>query len=90
MRIPTRFHFPFGYTVRIKLVTKSEMEEEGGDGCDGLWLSDQKLILILKRLPSWRRRWVTVHELGHAWLDYQHWLENKGLFNQTNIARKVA
>ena len=84
MRVPSRFTFPFGYTVRIRLVTKDEMEDYGGDGCDGLWLCEQRLILIRKSLTAARRRWVAVHEIGHAWLDYQHWLENRGLFTEKN------
>jgi hypothetical protein len=31
-----------------------------------------KTIYLRKRLPLTRRRYILAHELGHAWLDWQH------------------
>ena len=33
---------------------------------------DTKTIYVRKRLPVTRRRYILAHELGHAWLDWQH------------------
>jgi Zn-dependent peptidase ImmA (M78 family) len=76
-RIPTRVHFPFGYVVRVKQVGRAEMDRSGGEGCDGLWLVDDRLVLIHKGLSARRRRTVLAHELGHAWLDWQSHVEDE-------------
>jgi Zn-dependent peptidase ImmA (M78 family) len=39
---------------------------------DGIWDDETKTIYIRKRLPMTRRRYILAHELGHAWLDWQH------------------
>jgi Zn-dependent peptidase ImmA (M78 family) len=39
---------------------------------DGIWDNEAKTIYIRKRLPVTRRRYILAHELGHAWLDWQH------------------
>ena len=39
---------------------------------DGIWDDDTKTIYLRKRLPVTRRRYILAHELGHAWLDWQH------------------
>ena len=36
------------------------------------WDDDTKTIYLRKRLPVTRRRYILAHELGHAWLDWQH------------------
>lgn len=79
MRLPRRVCFPFGYIVSVKLVTKVQMDEAGGEGCDGLWLVEQRRVLIRKRLPAARRRWVLMHELSHAFMDAQHQFAGEGL-----------
>jgi Zn-dependent peptidase ImmA (M78 family) len=86
LRIPSRLHFPFGYVVRIKLVTVEEMNEYGGEGCDGLWLSDERLILVRKRLTAARKRWIISHEALHAINDWVHNCENRGLFTEKKAA----
>lgn len=72
IRIPDRIVLPFGYVVKVKLVTAEEMEEAGGEGCDGLWRVEERTIYVRKSLPARRRRWVLVHEAFHALLDAQH------------------
>ena len=39
---------------------------------DGIWDDEMKTIYLRKRLPVTRRRYILAHELGHAWLDWQH------------------
>ena len=75
-RIPSRVILPFGYRIAVKLVTDSEMDARD-DNADGVWDSDSRTIYIRKRLPMTRRRYILAHELGHAWLDWQHrYLDN--------------
>lgn len=75
-RMPTRVVLPFGYRIAVKQVTDSEMNTHDIDA-DGVWDSDSRTIYIRKRLPMTRRRYILAHELGHAWLDWQHrYLDN--------------
>ena len=71
LRIPTRVVFPFGYRISIRMVTDAEMAERDPNA-DGVWDSETRTIYIRKRLPVRRRRYILGHELGHAWLDWQH------------------
>lgn len=76
MRIPATQRFPFGYVVRIRQVTDTEManesDEDIADIPDGLWDSDERIIWIRKALSPRRKRYVLLHELGHALLDCGH------------------
>lgn len=77
MRLPTRVTLPFGYIVKVKAITDSEMAEEmdaesSEDICDGLWESETRTIFIRKSLPTRRQRYVLGHELLHAVLDFTH------------------
>ncbi|CAI4033613.1 MAG TPA: ImmA/IrrE family metallo-endopeptidase [Nitrospiraceae bacterium] len=71
LRIPAHVILPFGYRILVKQVTDSEMDARDKDA-DGIWDSDTRTIYIRKRLPVTRRRYILAHELGHAWLDWQH------------------
>ena len=70
-RIPSKIRFPFGYTIIVKQMTNSNMNALDKD-CDGLWDSDSKTIYIRKSLQMTRKRYILTHELGHAFLDWQH------------------
>lgn len=75
MRLPQRVVLPFGYVVSVRLVTDSEMREHlspEDDLCDGLWLDGPRTIYLRKTLPKPRLRYLLSHELGHAFLDWQH------------------
>ena len=72
MRLPTRVNLPFGYIVKVKLATGSEMKNKDGQDCDGLWDSDTRTIYVRKALPVKRQRYILVHELVHAMNDYLH------------------
>lgn len=70
--IPSTIRLPFGYVVKVKLAPASLFKIlECGD-CDGLWDCETRTILIRASLPVTRRRYILAHELGHAWLDWQH------------------
>lgn len=85
MRLPARVCFPFGYRVRVKQVTDTEMRECADDedrsepvSCDGLWIAEERTIYIRKCLPVRRKRYILGHELQHAFLDWQHHCLNTG------------
>lgn len=70
-RIPTRVILPFGYRISVRQLTDAEMDKQDSNS-DGIWDEETKTIYIRKRLPVTRRRYILAHELGHAWLDWQH------------------
>jgi len=71
LRIPTRVALPFGYRISVCQLTDAEMDRRDSNA-DGIWDDATKTIYIRKRLPVTRRRYILAHELGHAWLDWQH------------------
>ncbi len=71
IRIPTKVVLPFGYQISIRQLTDTEMDKRDANA-DGIWDDDNRTIYIRKRLPMTRRRYILAHELGHAWLDWQH------------------
>ncbi|TKB79567.1 MAG: ImmA/IrrE family metallo-endopeptidase [Nitrospira sp.] len=71
MRIPSRVVLPFGYKITVRQLTDQEMNERDRNA-DGVWDDETRTIYIRKRLPITRRRYILAHELGHAWLDWQH------------------
>ena len=71
VRIPNKVILPFGYHIMIRQVTDTEMDRQDANA-DGIWDNEAKTIYIRKRLPVTRRRYILAHELGHAWLDWQH------------------
>jgi Zn-dependent peptidase ImmA (M78 family) len=52
--------------------TKEDVADKRDENADGIWDDDTKTIYVRKRLPVTRRRYILAHELGHAWLDWQH------------------
>ena len=77
IRIPSRVVLPFGYRITVRMLTDTEMDQRD-TSADGIWDSDTRTIYIRKSLPATRRRYILGHELGHAWLDWQHrFLDNR-------------
>ena len=70
-RIPTKVVLPFGYHISVRQLSETEMDRRDPNA-DGIWDDDNKTIYLRKRLPLTRRRYILAHELGHAWLDWQH------------------
>jgi Zn-dependent peptidase ImmA (M78 family) len=78
LRIPKRVKLPFGYKIKIHQVTNQEMDRLCAEA-DGLWDADTHTIYLRKALPITRRRYLLAHELGHAWLDWQHQHMDQGI-----------
>lgn len=74
MRLPSWIYFPFGYRIRVRLLTDTEMKilNDGDDAVDGLWIEEQRTIYVRKALSPKRRRYILAHELLHAAADYMH------------------
>lgn len=70
-RIPCKVVLPFGYVIQVKQLTNGEFNRKDTSS-DGLWEVERRTIYIRKSLPLNRRRYILAHELGHAWLDWQH------------------
>lgn len=71
LRVPRVVRLPFGYTVRVRLLTHAQMVEHGERNSDGAWDCVTRTVFIRKRLPPARQRYLLAHELGHAFLDWQ-------------------
>ncbi len=71
LRIPNQVVLPFEYRITVRQLSDAEMDKLD-ENADGIWDDDTKTIYIRKRLPVTRRRYILAHELGHAWLDWQH------------------
>ncbi|MBH0208263.1 MAG: ImmA/IrrE family metallo-endopeptidase [Nitrospira sp.] len=71
LRIPNQVVLPFGYRISVRQLSDAEMDKRDPNA-DGIWDDDTKTIYVRKRLPVTRRRYILAHELGHAWLDWQH------------------
>lgn len=71
LRIPGGVVLPFGYRISVRQLSDVAMDKLDKDA-DGIWDAETKTIYIRKRLPVTRRRYILAHELGHAWLDWQH------------------
>ena len=68
LRLPRYIELPFGYTIKVILTT----DEDILDTADGVWDVESHTIYIRRTLPPKRRRYILIHEMGHAWLDFQH------------------
>jgi Zn-dependent peptidase ImmA (M78 family) len=79
-RLPKKIHFPFGYVCLVKQVSDKQMKEvvEDEDGADGAWDVETRTIFIRQTLPMKRKRYVLGHELGHSFLDWQHFCLDEG------------
>ena len=74
VRLPTRIHLPFGYTVLVKQITDAEMilHDEDGELQDGLWDVELRTIFVRRSLPLTRRKYILGHEILHAVNDWVH------------------
>lgn len=70
-RIPTKIKLPFNYIITVRQFTEGQFNNLDKNS-DGLWNVDNRTIYIRKSLPLVRRRYILTHELGHAFLDWQH------------------
>lgn len=75
--LPKRHRFPGGYVVQIRLVPRGEGLELGPDdmGQYDTLTADEGCILLWEGLTP-RQRWgVLMHELLHALVDAQNYVE---------------
>lgn len=78
MRVPRTIRFPFGYAVKVRLLTSAQMKAQGEQDSDGWWESSTRTIFVRKRLPAARLRFIIGHETQHAVLDWQVHCCNEG------------
>lgn len=82
-RIPETIRLPFGFAIKVRQISTTEMAEEAecapDDAPDGLWDSESRTIYIKRSLPVTRRRYVLCHELEHAATDLTHQQLNDGV-----------
>jgi Zn-dependent peptidase ImmA (M78 family) len=81
VKIPTKVVFPFKYIVKIEQVSSEELGIATNDPQPGYaaWSVDKQTIYLDKSRPIKNRRADLVHELGHAFLDWQAWILNTPL-----------
>lgn len=84
-RLPATVRFPYGYVIRVVLVTDGEMLEamdedkrDKDELSDGLWDVGERVIRVRRSLPLKRKWYVLSHEMDHAHTDWQHWLLDTG------------
>lgn len=89
LRIPASVPMPFGFRIKVNLVTDAEMAALENGTCanchvcqscratgatisDGLWQVGPRRISIRKALSKGRQAYMLSHEMGHAFMDWQH------------------
>lgn len=82
MRLPRKVTLPFGYVVKVALVTDKEMldamdEDDPAELADGLWDVDSRIVYVRRSLPFKRKAEVLGHELDHALNDWRHWVQDR-------------
>lgn len=82
-RLPAKIDLPFGYRIKVALVTDAEMllamdEEERTELADSLWDVDCRTIFVRRRLSGERKAEMLGQELDHAMNDWRHWVRDGG------------
>lgn len=79
MRLPTRIHFPFGFVIRVKQITKREIEDMIGYDALAGWVSSDRTIYLTRSRGTKLKRGDLAHELAHAIVDYTDFLLTNGI-----------
>lgn len=79
MRLPTRIHFPFEYVIKVRQITRSEMNDRVGDGALAGWLSCERTIYLTRSRSTKQKRGDLAHEMSHAVVDYGDFLLTNGI-----------
>lgn len=69
--------FPFGYIVLIKQVSDAEFDdihEEEERTTLASWSTVRRTIYLRKRVAHPLKVYYLLHELGHAFVDWTHWV----------------
>lgn len=69
IRIPTSLKFPWGYRVKVRLVSAAELARVGAPHCKGCWREDLRTIYIDKSMTLPERVATLWHEYDHAKVD---------------------
>jgi hypothetical protein len=67
--IPTSFSLP-GFRVKIEQLEHEDFIEDFGR-CKGAWCDAELTIYLDRSRPIAKRRADLIHEIGHAYLDWQ-------------------
>ena len=79
LRIPTTVNLPFGYTIRVRQVSKRECEDRVGFNALAGWVADERTVYLTKSRTIKQRRADLGHELQHVLVDYLSALIDQGL-----------
>lgn len=80
--LPRTIMLPFGYKVKVKLISAKEMREHETPEVPTLyafWDADTQTIYIRATLNPAARRYMLSHEFHHAVLDWQHEMLDRGV-----------
>ena len=69
MKIPKTFRFPGGPLIKIRLLTKKQIQHQVGEAI-AFYLHTSRIIGILKTLSLTEQYQALAHEIGHAWVDW--------------------
>lgn len=66
-RLPKLLSFPWAYDVVVTVVDRADIDAHGE------WDCDDRTIKIARDLTPAEKRATLIHEMGHAYLDWQSW-----------------
>jgi Zn-dependent peptidase ImmA (M78 family) len=79
VRLPRCVNFPFGFSIRVRQITRTEMSATVGEDAVAGWMQGARTIYLLKSRTMKQKRSDLAHELGHVAVDYVDYLLNSGL-----------
>jgi hypothetical protein len=73
LTIPRSITLPYGYHIKVRLVSPAQMAQVGGRDCKGLWREDSRTIYIDKTESKPEQIATFHHEVAHALKDAENW-----------------
>lgn len=73
LAIPKSVRLPFGYTVKIVIMTAEELAGKVGGPAYGGWDNDTRTIYLNATRPRRLMRADLAHEMQHAVIDFTNW-----------------
>jgi hypothetical protein len=79
MRLPSKIDFPFGYAVKVRLVTDAQMALYSGrrHRVDGLWDDNLRVIYIRRAIPLDAQIDALLHEVRHAQTEWDAFVRDE-------------
>ncbi len=77
LKLPRSLSLPFGYKAKVRVVSRAQLDQVGGSGCDGLWRIELMTIYILRDLGSADRIDKYLHEAGHMFRDWELFIRQR-------------